>query len=298
MADKTIHELTQIGSVTQATEFPIWDGANNTTKKATLQQVKELIASGIVAGVSFVGTRAGYETAKLIPAGQEGYIPDSSLVIITDENRTYVTSGTGAEQTLTLIARVMSAGDGINISNDDKINADTVTFTGTRAEWELLSSSQKAKYNIVNFTDEELTDDVITDTVEDGNMLAVTSNAVARILKNSAIIASTGVNKCLQIAFMLQGAETSKTLDLSSYFDVADFPASGILYMPTKGFSELYGQFNLFDSAARTIADTLTIQLTTDVTVSFSKATKSLVITNNTGYWIAGTVTIMACKTI
>ena len=154
MADKTIHELTQISAVTQLSEFPMWDSANNTTKKATLQQVKELIASGIVAGVSFIGTRAEYETAKLIPSGQEGYIPSGSLVIITDENRTYVTSGTGSEQTLSLVARVMSAGDGINISNDDKINADTVTFTGTRARWRTLSSAEKAKYNIVNFTDD------------------------------------------------------------------------------------------------------------------------------------------------
>ena len=184
MADKTIHDLTQISEVTQLSEFPMWDSLNNTTKKATLQQVKELIASGIVAGVSFIGTRAQYEVAKLIPSGQEGYIPSGSLVIITDEDRTYVTSGTGSEQTLSLVARVMSAGDGINISNDDKINADTVTFTGTRAEWELLSSSQKAKYNIVNFTDEELTDDVITDTVESGNMLAVTSNAVAEYMND------------------------------------------------------------------------------------------------------------------
>lgn len=154
MADKTIHELSQISAVTQLSEFPMWDSANNTTKKATLQQVKELIASGIVAGVSFIGTRAEYETAKLIPSGQEGYIPSGSLVIITDENRTYVTSGTGSEQTLSLVARVMSAGDGINISNDDKINADTVTFTGTRARWRTLSSAEKAKYNIVNFTDD------------------------------------------------------------------------------------------------------------------------------------------------
>ena len=42
------------------------------------------IGSG--AGVAFVGTRAGYETAKLIPEGEEGYIPSGALVIITDEN--------------------------------------------------------------------------------------------------------------------------------------------------------------------------------------------------------------------
>ena len=144
--------------------------------------MKDVIAEGVSAGVAYKGTKAGYETAKLIPAGEEGFITDSSLVIITDENRTYVTSGTGSEQTISLVARVMTAGDGITITNDDAIKADTVIFTGTRAQWEALSTAQKAKFNIVNITDEELTDDVITDTVEVGNMKAVTSNAVAEAI--------------------------------------------------------------------------------------------------------------------
>ena len=36
-------------------------------------------------GVAFVGTRAQYETAKLIPLGETGHIPSGALVIITDE---------------------------------------------------------------------------------------------------------------------------------------------------------------------------------------------------------------------
>ena len=42
------------------------------------------IGSG--AGVAFIGTRAGYETAKLIPEEEEGHIPSGALVIITDED--------------------------------------------------------------------------------------------------------------------------------------------------------------------------------------------------------------------
>lgn len=146
-------------------------------------------------GLAFTGTRAQYEQAKLIPVGQVGHIPSGALVRITDENRTYETSGTGSGQTLSLVARVMSAGDGITITSDDAIKADTITFTGTRAQWEALSTAQKAKFNIVNITDEELTDDVITDTVEVGNMKAVTSNAVANAINNHiksvAVSAST-----------------------------------------------------------------------------------------------------------
>lgn len=37
-------------------------------------------------GVAFIGTRAQYNIAKLIPEGEEGYIPSGSLVIITDED--------------------------------------------------------------------------------------------------------------------------------------------------------------------------------------------------------------------
>lgn len=152
--DKTINGLDPIDNVTLETEIVLWDEADEEAKKGTVQQLKDVIAEGVSAGVAYKGTRAGYETAKLIPAGEEGFIPDSSLVIITDENRTYVTSGTGAEQTISLVARVMTAGDGISISNSDVIKADTVTFTGTRAQWEALTTAQKAKYNIVNFTDE------------------------------------------------------------------------------------------------------------------------------------------------
>lgn len=36
--------------------------------------------------MSFIGTRAEYEVAKLIPEGQEGFIPSHSLIVITDED--------------------------------------------------------------------------------------------------------------------------------------------------------------------------------------------------------------------
>lgn len=42
--------------------------------------------SSVGAGVAFIGTRAQYEQAKLIPVGEAGHIPSGSLVIITDED--------------------------------------------------------------------------------------------------------------------------------------------------------------------------------------------------------------------
>ena len=40
------------------------------------------------AGLAFIGTRAEYEVAKIIPEGSEGHIPAKAMVIITDENDT------------------------------------------------------------------------------------------------------------------------------------------------------------------------------------------------------------------
>ena len=40
------------------------------------------------AGLAFIGTRAEYEVAKMIPEGNEGHIPAKAMVIITDEDDT------------------------------------------------------------------------------------------------------------------------------------------------------------------------------------------------------------------
>ena len=40
------------------------------------------------AGLAFIGTRAEYEVAKMIPEGSEGHIPAKAMVIITDETDT------------------------------------------------------------------------------------------------------------------------------------------------------------------------------------------------------------------
>ena len=40
------------------------------------------------AGLAFIGTRAEYEVAKMIPEGSEGHIPSRALVILLDETDT------------------------------------------------------------------------------------------------------------------------------------------------------------------------------------------------------------------
>ena len=136
------------------------DNVEETTVEGALGAINDKVKN-FTAGVAFKGTRSAYNTAKLIPEGSDGHIPSGALVIITDEGKTYVTNGTGSGQTLELVANA--------------------TFNGTHAEWNNLTSAQKAMYNIVNFTDDEAIGLTISDAVEDGNMNPVTSNAVANL---------------------------------------------------------------------------------------------------------------------
>lgn len=58
------------------------------------------------------------------------------------------------------------------------------TFVGTRAEWDLLSVAEKKQYDLADFTDDTASGvPIISDTVTDGDMNAVTSNAVAQTHK-------------------------------------------------------------------------------------------------------------------
>lgn len=79
-----------------------------------------------------------------------------------------------------------TAGNKIEITNREISCDETVkgTFIGTKAEWDALSAADKAKYDIVSLTDDEITPAAVVDTVADGNMNPVTSNAVADALKD------------------------------------------------------------------------------------------------------------------
>lgn len=66
-------------------------GGNGKYIKSIKQEDGKIVAeedylSGTGGGVAFIGTRAQYEVAKLIPLGETGHIPSGSLVILTDED--------------------------------------------------------------------------------------------------------------------------------------------------------------------------------------------------------------------
>ena len=83
METRTINQLTNIATELETDDLiPIWQDGK--TKKISASDFfKDRSSAG---GLAFVGTRAEYEVAKLIPEGQTGYIPSGTLVCITDED--------------------------------------------------------------------------------------------------------------------------------------------------------------------------------------------------------------------
>ena len=82
-------EYKTIDDVTNVTTDPsnddlllLWSKSRDKTTKITFFDLMKNASSG--KGLAFVGTQAEYEVAKLIPAGNDGYIPEGSLVKITD----------------------------------------------------------------------------------------------------------------------------------------------------------------------------------------------------------------------
>jgi hypothetical protein len=68
-------------------------------------------------------------------------------------------------------------------------------FTGTQAEWDALSAAEKNEYSQANITDTSSTVFIPVDTIADGNMNPVTSNAVYDKLavKEGNLVFASGV---------------------------------------------------------------------------------------------------------
>lgn len=83
METKTINQISNTATELENDDYiPIWQGGK--TKKITGKNLfKNKTSAG---GLAFVGTRAEYEVAKLIPEGNTGYIASGTLVCITDED--------------------------------------------------------------------------------------------------------------------------------------------------------------------------------------------------------------------
>ena len=107
------------------------------------------------------------------------------------------------------------------------------TFTGTRAEWNALTLAEQKEYDICNLTDDlaggEL---IVSDAVTDGDMNAVTSNAVAKHL----------VLDTLNLGEITVAANTNYTINLADYdIDTHNKPWMAFVYNRTA-----WGEFSLF----------------------------------------------------
>ena len=77
-----------------------------------------------------------------------------------------------------------TAGRKIEIDNYEIAADETLkgTFIGTQNEWNALTTTEKAEYEVVNITDDLMTGSTVVDVVENNNMNAVTSNAVFNVV--------------------------------------------------------------------------------------------------------------------
>lgn len=172
------------------------------------------ITGNEISDKTFIGTEAEWEA--LTPAQQAEYdmvsISDDGAPVdltpghtIQDETTTFpqrsnlqfedMTVTDDSTNGITKVAPIpYTAGDKIDITNNEVSCDETVkgTFIGTKTEWEALSTTDKAKYDIVNLTDDAASPSVVVDIVADGNMNAVTSNAVADALQGKANTADLG----------------------------------------------------------------------------------------------------------
>jgi len=91
-----------------------------------------------------------------------------------------------------------TAGDGVEITEKEISVSDEIsrTWTGTKAEWDAITDKSVYDGWIINITDDQASGvGVVVDTVEDGNMNAVTSNAVYdafKVKKLSLVNKNTG----------------------------------------------------------------------------------------------------------
>jgi hypothetical protein len=161
-------------------------------KLATAEDVAEAMAN------------AGLKVTDTIPASPDD--GDVLLYIGTEEGFTkggiYQYSATQDEWIL------------ISTADVDLSNYET-SWTGTKADWEALAIQEKAKYQIVNITD-DVSSQSVTDSVTDGDMRPVTSNAVYDLVNQIATATVTVSNATGTLTFKRTGKVVTVFGDLTN----------------------------------------------------------------------------------
>lgn len=131
-----------------------------------------------------------------------------------------------------------------NIKTSDGVThpiQDATVFTGTLSQWNQLTTDQKKAYRFANFTDDLGSDVGITDAVTDGDMRAVTSNAVYDALGNAGVKTFIGTTD----EWNLLSTEQKKAYEI---VDITDD------YDPTPDTPEIWGfidHMNVLDPSQR-----------------------------------------------
>ena len=135
---------------------------------------------------------------------QRQYLKLGSNLVVTDDPINNATN---------INADPYTAGRKIEISNQAINVDDTVkgTFIGTKDAWDALSITDKAKYEIVNITDDEQTGSAVVDTIAIGNSNAVSSNGVAAYLQSKSWLQELNVTTA-DAGIIKAGPNTSDTL--------------------------------------------------------------------------------------
>ena len=128
------------------------------------------------AWVDITGTAEATEVivnVETLPTGED---IEDVFYRVTSTGKLY--KGDSTNQTTTLVTPDFDSNDFDVDNNTVALSAAQRIFTGTQTEWEALSTAVKKTYGQVNITDDESDPCVVVDAVTDGDMHAVTSNAV------------------------------------------------------------------------------------------------------------------------
>ena len=121
-------------------------------------------------------------------------------------------------------------------------------FTGTHNEWNQLTPAEKAKYEIVNFTDDEDPAYTVVDSVTNGDMHAVTSNAVYDALANVGTVYSVTNNRPSGGWAAPESGKESTSISITCprgiYLYQVYMEGDGASTLPANGWVYAYGHCN------------------------------------------------------
>lgn len=175
------------------------------------------IASGEISTTDFVGTQAEWDNLTAVQKAEYDFIhitDDSSQIIYkpghsisdgttekTQRDGLVFDGFTVTDDSTNEVTKIQeipyTAGDGVDITNKEISVTDEIsrTWTGTKAQWDAISDKTPYDGWVINITDDQTSGvGVVVDTVTDGNMNAVTSNAVYDLFNTVTVVENVALD--------------------------------------------------------------------------------------------------------